>query len=89
MEQFKQDPFFKGVDWGLLAKKQVPPPEVLKKVAGAKDKQQKKQKEEETLEMMFEDGLEVDQSALLTDKDYEEHNQTYNRVKNYSFVRQS
>jgi hypothetical protein len=34
---------------------------------------------------MFEQG--VSQNKALQDRDYEEHNRTYNRVKNYSFER--
>lgn len=36
---------------------------------------------------IFEDGVGSKRNIILVDKDYEEHNKTYNRVKNYSFVR--
>jgi len=41
--------------------------------------------------MMFQDGCVMKGHTMgenvLIDKDYEEHNKTYNRVKNYSFER--
>jgi len=37
---------------------------------------------------MFEEGLVLGpQSSIFSDKDYEESNKSYNRVKNYSFER--
>ena len=37
-DQMKEDPFFTGIDWDLLALKKVPPPKVLQKPTGNKPK---------------------------------------------------
>jgi hypothetical protein len=85
MEQLKLDPFFESIDWAALSLKKVIPPKVFNKVP---PKNQDAESGQTTLNSMFEEGLVLGPpSCAFSDKDYEESNKSYNRVKNYSFER--
>ena len=90
MDQLRQHPFFNGIDWDAVGEKKMNPPVVLGKVP-AKDKVPVDKSSGNEMDDMFQNGCVASVSwseKVLIDKDYEEHNKTYNRVKNYSFERQ-
>lgn len=82
MDQLKSDAFFAGIGWDALFEKKIQPPTKLAPVV----KSGKNLQSSQEVDMIFEDGCE-NHLQVLNDKDYDEANKTYNRVKNYSFER--
>ncbi|CAD8085494.1 unnamed protein product [Paramecium primaurelia] len=78
-DEIKQDPFFKGIDWDKVYKKQYKPPITDFSEMHDDDDQQD-----------FEgDELGYNGKAIFQDQDYEQDNNRINRVKNFSFATNS
>ncbi|CAD8176434.1 unnamed protein product [Paramecium pentaurelia] len=78
-DEIKQDPFFKGIDWDKVYKRQYKPPITDFSEMHDDDDQQD-----------FDgDELGYNGKAIFQDQDYEQENNRTNRVKNFSFATNS
>jgi len=92
LRQLKKDPFFADIDWNMLEKKELAPPQILTREASDP-------KEEDEEDMLFEkDDAPRDQGReeqvggqmnkpIFIDEDYTQKNIKYLRLKSYSFAR--
>lgn len=93
LQQLKSMEFFAEVDWALLDRKQLKPPQILNKEFVIQEEKRRKDslqpdKEMEELESLFEmDTTGKVPKFTFSDEDYTEQNRTVNRVRNYSFSR--
>jgi serine/threonine protein kinase len=85
LDDLMKDPFFEGIDWDKLEKKQLQPPVVLKKEA---KESAKKDRKEDYQEMLFESesdegkdeqrgGATNDKKVILSDEDYSHANRNF------------
>ena len=97
MNQLKKDPYFEGIDWEKLAAKKYKPPMKLgkpdKSISGQKEDLASIFHDSITSSSAVQDAQSASQAALkkigvFTDTDYTETNKNFNRVRNYSFVRE-
>ena len=77
IQQLKRDPFFKDINWDKLVKKEIEPP--IKLVYEAEESDVPAH-EKEYLNRVL-------KKCNFNDKDYENKNDTLNRVLDFSFVR--
>ena len=98
LEQLMQDKFFSEINWKKLEKMDVEPPSILRQTFRTPtDDDEPLRMREEDMSMLFENHQSANAGSLgdergggpilFDDEDYNESNQTYNRVKSYSFAR--
>jgi len=81
-----KDPFFSEIDWDLLEKKELQPPQVLKKEDSDDDESDMAFDKEDGANQQEQVGGQM-KKAIFTDSDYTEKNKNVFRLKSYSFVR--
>jgi serine/threonine protein kinase len=74
----KQHPFFKEIDWAKLEAREIAPPLLLQM-----DKSAQAEMDEEAKYL----AAHSPGDKIFSDKDYDEKNQTLNRVKQFTFVK--
>ena len=75
-DDIKRDPFFKGIDWNKMMKRQVKPPVMLMVEESNGDDDEEAFLQSRSKPVKF------------NDTDYTEDNMTVNRLKKYTFINQ-
>ena len=90
IREMKKHPFFGSIDWAKLLSKEIKPPIILE-MEDSDGMEQTEPDNEETLFLSSFDKLGSGEGErkkdIFKDKDYSKQNQTLNRVKQFTFIR--
>jgi hypothetical protein len=81
--EMKKHPFFAAIDWNKMMKREIQPP-IMLALDDSEDEDKPKEDNEEA--MFLGEG---EKKELFKDKDYTANNQRTNRVKQFTFIKNS